>query len=49
MSVGDSAEEFILIHALPRERLLVFSCGLPSKPVKNHFFAHWETIETFCP
>ena len=30
MSVGDSAEEFISIHALGRERLLVLSCGLPS-------------------
>ena len=32
MSVGDSAEEFISIHALGRERLLVLSCGLPSHP-----------------
>ena len=30
MSVGGSAEEFISIHALGRERLLVSSCGLPS-------------------
>ena len=30
MSVGDSAEEFISIHALGRGRLLVLSCGLPS-------------------
>ena len=34
MGVGDSAEEFILIHALGRERLLVLSCGLPSNTVK---------------
>ena len=45
MSVGDSAEEFILIHALGRERLLVLSCGLPSHPLKILFFARWETIE----
>ena len=48
MSVGDSAEEFILIHALGRERLLVLSCGLPSHPLKNLFSARWETIESFC-
>ena len=47
MSVGDSAEEFISIHALGRERLLVFSCGLPSHPLKNLFFARWETRESF--
>ena len=40
-TTGDSAEEFIPIHALVRERLLVLSCGLPSHPV----FARWETIE----
>ena len=34
VSVGDSAEEFILIHALGRKRLLVMSCGLPSNPLK---------------
>ena len=34
MSVGDSAEESISIHALGRERLLVFSCGLPSYLLK---------------
>ena len=45
MSVGDSAEEFTSIHALGRERLLVFFCGLPSHPVKILFFARWETIE----
>ena len=45
MSAGDSAEEFISIHALARERLLVLSCGLPSHPLKILFFARWETIE----
>ena len=48
MSVGDSAEEFMSIHALGRERLLVLSCGLPSHPLKFLFFARWETIESFC-
>ena len=43
MSVGDSAEEFISIHALGRERLLVLSCGLPSHPLEILFFACWET------
>ena len=47
MSVGNSAEEFISIHALGRERLLVLSCGLPSHPLKIPFSARWETIE-FC-
>ena len=45
MSVGDSAEEFISIHALGRERLLVLSCGLPSHSLKILFFARWETIK----
>ena len=45
MSVGGSAEEFISIHALGRERLLVLSCGLPSHPLKVLFFARRETIE----
>ena len=50
MSVGDSAEEFVSIHALERERLrlLVSSCGLPSHPLKILFFARRETIESFC-
>ena len=48
MSVGDSAEELILIRALGRERLLVLSCGLPSHPLKILFFSRWETIESFC-
>ena len=46
-SVGDSAEEFISIHALGRERLLVLSCGLPSHALKILFFARWETIDVF--
>ena len=41
MSVGDSAEEFISIHAL---RLHVLSSGLPSHPLKILCFAHSETI-----
>ena len=48
MIVGDRAEEFISIHALWREMLLVLSCGLPSHPLKILFFARWETIESFC-
>ena len=48
MSVGDSAEEFISIHALGRERLLVLSRRLRSHPLKIMFFARWETIERFC-
>ena len=47
MSVGDSAGEFISIHALARERLLVLYCGLASHPLKILFFARWETIESF--
>ena len=47
MRVGDSAEEFILIHALERERLLVLSYGLPPNPLKVLFFARWETVESF--
>ena len=39
MSVGDSTEEFMSIHALGRERLLVLSCGLPSHPLKSLLFA----------
>ena len=45
MSVGDSAEEFISIHALGRERMLVLSCGLRSHSLKILFFARLETIE----
>ena len=48
MSVGDSAEGFISIHVLGRERLLGLSCGLASYPLKILFFARWETIESFC-
>ena len=47
MGVGDSAEEFISIHALGRERLLVWFCGLPSHPLKIMFFARWETKRDF--
>ena len=47
MSVGDSAEEFISIYPLGRERLLVLFCGLPSHPLKILLFARWETIESF--
>ena len=47
MSVGDSAEEFVSIRALGRERLLVLSCGLPSHRLKILFVASWETIESF--
>ena len=48
MSVADSAEESISIHARGRERLLVVFCGLPSHPLKILFFARWETIERLC-
>ena len=44
VSVVDSAEEFISIHALGRDGLFVLSCGLPSHPLKIMFFARWETI-----
>ena len=49
MSVGDSAEEFIAIHALGRERLLVLSCGLPSHPLQNSVFRPLgnDMIESF--
>ena len=47
VSVSDSVEEFISIHGLGRERLLVLSRGLPSHPLKILFFAHWETIGFF--
>ena len=52
--LGDDGEflshfsEFISIHALGRERLLVLSYGLPSHPLKILFFARWETMESFC-
>ena len=46
MSVGDSTEESISIHALRRERSPVLSCGLPSHPLKILLFARWETIES---
>ena len=44
MSLSDSAEDFISIHALGHERLLVLPCGLPSHPLKILFFDRWETI-----
>ena len=47
MSVGDSAEEFVLIHALGRDRLLVLSCVLASNPLKVVFFARWHMMK-FC-
>ena len=47
VSVRDSAEEFISIHALGRERLLVLPFGLPSHSLKIMFVARWETIESF--
>ena len=47
MSVGDSAEEFISIHALGRERLLVLACGLPSHPLKLCFSPEIDDKE-FC-
>ena len=47
MSAGDSAEEFISVHALGRERLFVLSCRLPSILSKFCFSPFWETIESF--
>ena len=47
MSVGDSAKDFISIHALGRERLLVLPCGFPSRSLKILLFARWQTIEVF--
>ena len=38
MSVGDSVEEFISIHALGRERLLVLSCGSSVTSSQNSVF-----------
>ena len=46
MNVGNNAEEFISIHALGPERLLVLTCGLPSHPLKILSSACWETIES---
>ena len=37
MSVRDSAEEFILIHALGRGKLVVLSFGLPSNQLEVPF------------
>ena len=47
MSVGDSAEEFISIHALGRERLLALSSGLPLNPLKIMLFALWGDDSVF--
>ena len=47
MSVGDSAEELIVIHALALERLLVLSCCFPPNPLKT-VFSRWETMKSFC-
>ena len=47
MSAGDSAEEFMSIHALGHERLPMLSCGRPSNPVKILFLARWERIRSF--
>ena len=48
MSVGDSANVFILTHALGREEWLVLSCGIPSIPLKILVFGRWETVEGCC-
>ena len=50
MSEGDSAQEFISIHALGRKKLLVLSGRLPShvKRIKFCIESCWETIEIFC-
>ena len=48
VSVGDSTEEFMLIHALGRERLPVLSSGLSYITLKILLFALWETIESVC-
>ena len=47
MRVGDSAEEFISIHALGRERLLVLFLWSYVTSSQILFFARWETIESF--
>ena len=43
--VGDSAENFISIHALGRESLLVLFFDLTLNPLKMTYSARWETIE----
>ena len=48
MGVGGSAEEFMLMRALGRERLPALFYGLPSKTPTIFFFARRETIESFC-
>ena len=47
ISRGDSAEEFMVIHALGCERLLVLSGGLPSNPLKNYFLLVWRLSNAF--
>ena len=48
MTVGDSAEEYMLMHVLESERLPALSYnGLPSNPPKIPCFARWETIESW--
>ena len=47
MNVGDSTGEFMLIHALEREELLV-SCGLPSNLLKTYFLPLGGAIDSFC-
>ena len=47
MSVGDSAEEFIMIHALGRKidvACVILWCSV--KFAENLFFARCETIES---
>ena len=46
--VGDSAEEYVLTHALVRERFLVLSCDLPLNALKILFVSRLETMESFC-
>ena len=48
MSVDGSAGEFMLIHALGRERFPALCCGLLSNPLKILVFVRWETIGSFC-
>ena len=48
MDVGDSAEEFMLIHILGRETLPALSCDLRANPLKIVVFARRERIEIFC-
>ena len=45
MSVGDSAEEFILIHAM-RDCLCFLWSSVQS--AQNFMFGRWDTMESFC-